>query len=261
MTAHKIRAGRQQSCRGLAVQQLRDALGRVPPAWFGRRPLSASSPQNGLRAAAAQERCQDHATMRHQCKQPVDPLHIAAQRPVVGRHRALGSAYGPQRWYLREPQQLSDLVARAGGKRGQAGFTRARIVRGRTRPEASGCGLCFAVSDTGIGIDLDRGIGIFWRLPANAGGKRQHRIGAVHCTTYSLGDRGSLSVTSTAGAGTTFSFSFLAPVTEGPGQSGPFWHEHRCSLPSRREMLHQPRTPCRQTRLWRNSPIWRFRAT
>lgn len=190
MTAHKIRAGRQQSCRGLAVQQLRDALGRVPPAWFGRRPLSASSHQNGLRAAAAQERCQDHARMRHQCKQPVDPLHIAAQRPPVGRHRALGSAYGPQRWYLREPQQLSDLVARAGGKRGQAGFTRARIVRGRTRPEANGCGLCFAVSDTGIGIDLDRGIGIFWRLPANAQGKRQHRIGAVHCTTHCLGDRG-----------------------------------------------------------------------
>lgn len=159
--------------------------------------------------------------MRDQCKQPVDPLHIAAQRPPVGRHRALGSAYGPQRWCLREPQQLCDLVARAGGKRGQAGFTRARIVRGRTRPEASGCGLCFAVSDTGTGIDLDRGIGIFWRLPANAGGKRQHRIGAVHCTTHCLGDRGSLRVTSTAGAGTTFSFSFLAPLTEGPTAEWP----------------------------------------
>ncbi|WP_312463400.1 ATP-binding protein [Comamonas sp.] len=81
--------------------------------------------------------------------------------------------------------------------------------------------MSFAVSDTGIGIDLDRGIGIFGAFQQMQEENGSTGLGLFIAQRILSAMGGSLSVTSTAGAGTTFSFSFLAPVIEGPSAEWP----------------------------------------
>ena len=81
-------------------------------------------------------------------------------------------------------------------------------------PQADTCVLRFAVSDTGIGIDQNRGADIFsafQHVQATSGGSG---LGLYIAQRIVSAMGGSLGVSSTSGQGTTFSFELSVPVTE-----------------------------------------------
>lgn len=82
------------------------------------------------------------------------------------------------------------------------------------RPDGEACALHFAVSDTGIGIDLNQDInifGAFQQIQAASGSTGLGLFIAQHIVS-AMG--GSMSVASVPGQGTTFSFGLSAPVID-----------------------------------------------
>lgn len=129
------------------------------------------------------------------------------------RFQYLPSDRLPQQIYLdgkRLQQVLLNLVSNA------AKFTRDGVVSlsVTAKPEGSLCSLHFAVSDTGIGIDLNQNadiFGAFQQIQAASGGTGLGLFIAQHILS-AMGS--SLSVASTSGQGTTFSFRLFAPVMD-----------------------------------------------
>lgn len=111
-------------------------------------------------------------------------------------------------------QVLLNLLSNA------AKFTRdgAVTLSVTAKPEGQACALHFAVSDTGIGIDLNRNVDIFsafQQLHAEGGGSGLGLFIAQHILS-AMG--ASLTVDSVPGQGTTFSFALRVPVL-GPADS------------------------------------------
>ncbi|MDR2332355.1 MAG: HAMP domain-containing histidine kinase [Burkholderiaceae bacterium] len=101
------------------------------------------------------------------------------------------------------------------------------------RPDKAGCALFFAVSDTGIGIDLNQGIDIFGAFQQMQAENGSTGLGLFISQRILSAMGGSLNVTSTSGEGTTFSFAFFAPVVDAYGTGWP--------IVARRQA--QPRSP------------------
>lgn len=127
------------------------------------------------------------------------------------RFQYLSSDRLPRQIHLdgkRLQQVLLNLISNA------AKFTRDGVVSlsVTARPEGSACALHFSVSDTGIGIDLNQNadiFGAFQQIQAASGGTGLGLFIAQHILS-AMG--ASLSVASTSGQGTTFSFRLSAPV-------------------------------------------------
>ena len=105
-------------------------------------------------------------------------------------------------------QVLLNLLANA------AKFTRDGVVTlsVTAQPKGDACALHFAVSDTGIGIDLEQDVdifGAFQQIQAASGGTG---LGLFIAQRIVSAMGGSLGVASVCGQGTTFSFGLLAPV-------------------------------------------------
>lgn len=109
-------------------------------------------------------------------------------------------------------QVLLNLLSNA------AKFTRNGVVTlsVTAEPEGDACALQFAVSDTGIGIDLSQGVdifGAFQQIQAASGGTG---LGLFIAQRILAAMGGSLDVASEPGQGTTFSFGLRVPVIDAP---------------------------------------------
>ena len=87
------------------------------------------------------------------------------------------------------------------------------------KPEGDTCTLHFAVSDTGMGIDLDQGVDIFDAFQQIQATSGSTGLGLFIAQRIVSAMGGSLSVFSTPGQGTTFSFGLSAPMVD-PSDSG-----------------------------------------
>lgn len=105
------------------------------------------------------------------------------------------------------------------------------------KPEASTCMLHFVISDTGIGIDLNRNVdifGAFQQIQTASGGSGL----GLFISQRILSAMGSkLSVASTSGHGTTFSFVLSVPVTDTYSAGWPI------VVPTRTGGVTRPLTP------------------
>lgn len=114
-------------------------------------------------------------------------------------------------------QVLLNLLSNA------AKFTRDGVVTlsVAARPEGGACTLAFTVRDTGIGIDLSQSgdiFGAFQHIQTASGGTGLGLFIAQRIVS-TMG--GSLSVASTPGQGTMFSFALSAPVIDVPDSEWP----------------------------------------
>lgn len=123
------------------------------------------------------------------------------------------SAQIPQRIHIdgkRLQQALLNLLSNA------AKFTRDGLVTLSVTAQKEGatCALKFAVSDTGIGVDLNQDVDIFSALQQvqAASGSTGLGLFIVRHIVEAMG--GSLSVTSVYGKGATFSFALSVPADE-----------------------------------------------
>lgn len=123
------------------------------------------------------------------------------------------SAQIPQRIHIdgrRLQQALLNLLSNA------AKFTRDGLVTLSVTAQKEGatCALKFAVSDTGIGVDLNQDADIFsaFQQVQTASGSTGLGLFIVRHIVEAMG--GSLSVTSVYGKGATFSFALSAPADE-----------------------------------------------
>lgn len=107
-------------------------------------------------------------------------------------------------------QVLLNLLSNA------AKFTRDGVVTlsVTAKPEDGACALRFAVSDTGIGIDLNQGVNIFGAFQQIQAASGSTGLGLFIAQRIASAMGGSLSVTSTPGQGTTFSFALSVPVID-----------------------------------------------
>ncbi|MBK6614059.1 HAMP domain-containing sensor histidine kinase [Ottowia sp.] len=107
-------------------------------------------------------------------------------------------------------QVLLNLLSNA------AKFTRDGVVTlsVTAEPEGSACALRFAVSDTGIGIDLNRNADIFGAFQKIQAASGSTGLGLFIAQRIVSAMGGSLSVASIAGQGTTFSFGLSAPIID-----------------------------------------------
>ncbi|QNN59037.1 sensor histidine kinase [Diaphorobacter ruginosibacter] len=82
------------------------------------------------------------------------------------------------------------------------------------RPEGNACVLNIVVSDTGIGIDLNRGVDIFGAFQQIQAASGSNGLGLFIAQRILSAMGGSLSVASMAGHGTEFSFELSVPVLD-----------------------------------------------
>ena len=108
----------------------------------------------------------------------------------------------------RMQQVLLNLLSNA------AKFTRDGVVTlsVTARPEGRACVLSFAVSDTGIGIDMSRNIDIFGAFQQMHPASGSTGLGLFIAQRIVSAMGGTLSVASVAGQGATFSFTLSVPV-------------------------------------------------
>ena len=113
-------------------------------------------------------------------------------------------------------QVLLNLLANA------AKFTRDGVVTlsVTAQPKGDACALHFAVSDTGIGIDLEQDVDIFGAFQQIQAASGSTGLGLFIAQRIVSAMGGSLRVASTRGEGSVFSFALSAPVI---GASGAAW--------------------------------------
>ncbi|WP_423460209.1 sensor histidine kinase [Ottowia sp. VDI28] len=123
------------------------------------------------------------------------------------------------------------------------------------KPEGSACALYFAVSDTGIGIDLDQNVDIFGAFQQIQATNGSTGLGLFISQRIVSAMGGSLSVASVPSQGTTFSFALSAPIAAGSASGWFAVAQRGKNLARPRQNSTRPGRPCRTASLWKSLPI------
>ncbi len=134
-------------------------------------------------------------------------------------------------------QVLLNLLSNA------AKFTRDGMVTlsVTAEPEGDACILRLAVSDTGIGIDLSQGVDIFGAFQRLQADSCSTGLGLFIAQRIVAAMGGALSVSSSAGQGTTFSFALTAPVIDASGAGWVAIAQRDAEARAPARPLHAPR--------------------